>query len=158
MRFRAKFNEYDRPNKGGMRHKQVIPVGANANDIRIESIELMQEWHDLYQKNTQWHHTEKLPKQNYDPAWTQHKNLAEAKNNNDKRKTTVQTHYAWEADILRNNVVVDDVVSTNLQRLQLDDWNNSEERDLYCEIYDRYYQEIVDIHGPKTNYLDLIVK
>ena len=155
MKFSAKLKEYDSPNRGGIRHKQVMPVGANANDIRIESIELMQEFNRLFERTSVWHHKNKLPKQQYDPAWTQHKNLAEAKKNNHKRKATVQTHYAWEADILRNNVVVDDVVSSNLKRLKAEGWNNSAEVALYCEIYERYYIQVIDIHGPKTNYTDL---
>ena len=158
MKFTAKFNEYGSPNRGGKRHKQVIPTGANGDELRIQAIAVMQEFYQVYHRNSNWHHNSKLSKQKYDSAWTPAKNLEEAKKNNDKRRPSVKSHHVWEADILRHNVVVEDVVYSNLLRISRSHSVDPEEQELYCEIYDRYYIEVVDYHGAKTNFKDLLAK
>ena len=155
MKVQVKYKSYDSNNRGGIKHQQVIPTGANSNQKRINMIETMQEFYQLFDKESKWHHKRKLTKQKYDPAWTQHKNLEEAKKNNDKRSFSVASHHVWEADILRHNAVVDDVVYSYLAKCSANSYKDKDERDLYVEIYDLYYIELLDIHGAKTIYTSL---
>ena len=103
--FKVKIIPFKGANRGGIKHNQI----HQSELCRQAMLDLMDEFLLYYDAIPQYHHKKKLPGTGSDPAQTQAWHIKQLKKNMSGRRQNV-SHRIYEADVLRHNNLVEDIV------------------------------------------------
>jgi len=125
-KFTVKLKPFGTSNKGGVTHNQI----HQSEFQRQHMLDIMEDFLLLFNKLPALHHKNKLRRIGLDPAKDIKWHIKELTKNNKGRRDNIK-HLIYEADVLRHNNVVEDVVN------QLDNKGNTSEQ--LKEVLDEYW-------------------
>ena len=105
-KFIVKIKPFASSNKGGVAHNQLVQPDP-AKQLMMDT---MEQFTAFFNNMRNYHHKEKLPRTGNDAAQTQKWHIKEITKNNINRRNNIN-HLIYEADVLRHNNVVEDIVN-----------------------------------------------
>ena len=128
-KFKVKIKPFKSKNKGGVAHNQLHQPEAQRQQMLNMSELLIK----IYNKLTSTHHKKPLPAVGLDGERTQAWHIKKLSSNTSGRRENIN-HLIYEADVLRHNAVLMDIINQLIEKGNTQEKITSIIEDLYIEL------------------------